>query len=109
LPEAIEFVRRHQAELNRIPVAMFCVYISNPPQRIREAYLSDIRGLVPPVSEGFFAGRFDRRGAALLVPRVLSWLVPPIDRRNWNAITAWARSVVPLLMSDDARDRPTER
>jgi menaquinone-dependent protoporphyrinogen oxidase len=99
LPEAIEFVRRHRSDLGQVPVALFCVYISSPPHRAREAYLDDIRALVQPVSEGFFAGRLDRRGAALLIPKVLAWLVPPIDRRNWREIRLWASSLVPLLRS----------
>jgi menaquinone-dependent protoporphyrinogen oxidase len=101
LPEAVDFVQRHKPHLDHVPVALFCVYISSPPQRTREAYLDDVRGLVQPVSEGFFTGRFDRRGAALLIPRVLAWLVPRIDRRSWREIRAWARSLVPLLRSAD--------
>ena len=97
LPEAVEFVQRYQSDLSRVPVALFCVYISSPPQRTREAYLDDIRGLVRPVSEAFFTGRFDRRGAALLIPKMLAWLVPPIDRRNWREIRAWAKGLAPLL------------
>jgi menaquinone-dependent protoporphyrinogen oxidase len=101
LPEAVEFVQRHRSDLGHVPVALFCVYISSLPQRTREAYLDDIRALVQPVSEGFFTGRFDKRGAALLIPKVLAWLVPPIDRRNWREIRGWASSLVPLLRSAD--------
>lgn len=97
LPEAVDFVRQHQPDLERVPVALFCVFISSPPQVAREAYLADIRGFVRPVSEGFFAGRFDRRGAALLIPKALAWLVPPIDRRDWRAIREWASALPPLL------------
>ena len=99
LPEAIEFVQRHRSDLGHVPVALFCVYISNPSLRAREAYLDDIRARVQPVSEGFFAGRFDSRGAALLIPKALAWLVPPIDRRNWREIRRWAVGLVPLLAS----------
>ncbi len=101
LPEAVEFVRRHESELGHVSVALFCVYISSPPQRTRESYLDDIRALVRPVSEAFFTGRFDRRGAALLIPKALAWLVPPIDRRNWREIRAWGSSLAPLLRSAD--------
>jgi menaquinone-dependent protoporphyrinogen oxidase len=97
LPEAVEFVRRHQSDLGQVPVALFCVYISSPPQRTREAYLEEMRELVPAVSEGYFTGRFDRRGAALLIPKLLAWLVPPIERRNWRAIRGWASGIAPLL------------
>ena len=99
LPEAVEFVQRHHADLCRVPVALFCVYISSPPQHARDAYLDEVRGLVRPVSEAFFTGRFDRRGAALLIPKVLAWLVPPIERRDWRRIEGWASSLAPLLAS----------
>jgi len=99
LPEAVEFVQRHHARLCRLPVALFCVYISSPPRRARDAYLDDVRALVRPVAEAFFTGRFDRRGAALLIPKVLAWLVPPIERRDWRKIQGWASSLAPLLAS----------
>jgi len=101
LPEVVAFVQRHQAFLGRVPVALFCVHISSPPPRAREAYLDDVRGLVEPVAEGYFTGRFDRRGAALLIPRLLAWLVPPIDRRNWREIRGWASRLGPLLAGRD--------
>lgn len=97
LPEAVAFVQRHQAALGRVPVALFCVHISSPPPRAREAYMDDVRGLVRPVSEAFFTGRFDRRGARLLIPKILAWLVPPIERRNWREIRGWASGLGPLL------------
>jgi menaquinone-dependent protoporphyrinogen oxidase len=97
LPEAIEFVRRQRMHLSGVPVAIFCVYISNPASAVREAFLNEFREVVKPVSEGFFTGRFDRRGAALLMPKLLAWLVPPIERRNWGRIRAWAGQVAPLL------------
>jgi menaquinone-dependent protoporphyrinogen oxidase len=101
LPEVVAFVQRHQAFLGSVPVALFCVHISSPTPPAREAYLDDVRGLVQPVAEGFFTGRFDRRGAALLIPKVLAWLVPPIDRRNWREIREWASRLGPLLASPD--------
>jgi len=97
LPEAIHFVREHAEALRKVPVALFCVHISNPPPQTRDSYIREVREILQPVSEAFFAGRFDRRGAALLIPKALAWLVPPIDLRNWKAIREWACCVLPLL------------
>ncbi len=101
LPEVVAFVQSSQELLGRVPVALFCVHISSPPPPARDAYLDDVRGFVRPVAKGFFAGRFDRRGAALLIPKILAWAVPPIDRRNWREIRGWARSLAPLLAGRD--------
>ena len=59
----------------------------------RLAYLDAVRPLVKPVAEAFFAGRFDRRGAALLLPRLVARFVPTLDFRNWEKIRAWAETV----------------
>ena len=93
LPEAIEFVQANQQALNRVPVALFCVHIQNlgndeSSQRNRLAYLDAVRPLLQPVAEAYFAGRFDRRGAALMLPGWLARFVPPLDFRNWKKIRA---------------------
>jgi menaquinone-dependent protoporphyrinogen oxidase len=103
LPEAVEFVKTNQRALNQLPLALFCVHIRNtandPESRQnRLAYLDKVRPLVQPVSEGFFAGRFDRQGAALLLPKWAAPFVPPIDLRKWEKMRAWAETVQPLLI-----------
>ncbi len=40
-----------------------------------------------------FAGKFGRRGAAVLLPGLLSRLVPSLDFRDWRKIRAWSQSV----------------
>jgi len=102
LPEAIDFVKANQAALKRVPVALFCVHIQNmgndeASRQRRLAYLNEVRPLVQLVDEGFFAGRFNRRGAALLLPGWLAHLVPNIDLRNWETIRTWAASLSPRL------------
>jgi menaquinone-dependent protoporphyrinogen oxidase len=102
LPEAIDFVKANQPALQRVPVALFCVHIQNlgndeTSRQKRLAYLNEVRPLLQPVDEGFFAGRFNRRGAALLLPGWLARLVPNIDLRNWETIRAWATSLSPRL------------
>jgi len=102
LSEAIDFVKANQPALQQVPVALFCVHIQNMGndemgRQKRLAYLNEVRPLLQPVNEGFFAGRFNRHGAALLLPGWLARLVPNIDLRNWETIRAWATNVSPLL------------
>mgnify|MGYP001816952809 CR=1 FL=1 len=105
LPEAAEFVKANQGELKRLPVALFCVHIQNlgddeTSRKNRLAYLDEVRGLLQPVAEGFFAGKFDRRGAELLLPDLLARIVPPLDFRNWKAIRGWGDFVYPMLTQE---------
>jgi menaquinone-dependent protoporphyrinogen oxidase len=95
LPEAIDFVKVNQPALHHVPVALFCVHIQNmgndeTSRQRRLAYLNEVRPLLRPIAEGFFAGRFNRRGAVLLLPGWLARLVPNIDLRNWETIRTWA-------------------
>jgi menaquinone-dependent protoporphyrinogen oxidase len=103
LPEAVAFVQANQPALNRVPVALFCVHIQNrgsdeASRWNRLAYLDVVRPLLRPVGEAFFAGRFDRRGAALMLPGWLARIVPTVDFRDWKKIRAWADSIRPLLL-----------
>jgi menaquinone-dependent protoporphyrinogen oxidase len=103
LPEAIKFVEENMSALDRVPVALFCVHIQNggddeSSRRKRAAYLDAVRPLVGPVAEGFFMGRFNRRGARLMLPGWLARFVPALDFRNWTKIRAWAESTGPLLV-----------
>jgi menaquinone-dependent protoporphyrinogen oxidase len=102
LPEAVEFVKTNQQALNRMPVALFTVHIANlvndeSSRQKRLAYLNEVRPLLRPRDEVFFAGRFDRRGAALLLPAWLAGFVPPMDFRDWKKIRNWADSIRPQL------------
>ena len=112
LPEAVDFVKANQAALNRLPVALFSVHIQNlgadkASVNNRMAYLDAVRGVLQPVAEGFFAGRFDRRSAAMLLPGWVARLMPPIDLRKWNKMRAWAESVNPLLVHQCAHPTHT--
>ena len=94
-----KFVKRHSAELARVPVAGFVVCLAaaakDPegmawPEKALHAALDPLR----PVAEMVFAGRLD--------PSKLSWLQkwmtekaksPVGDFRDWTAIAAWAREL----------------
>ena len=56
------------------------------------------RTLLEPAVEGYFAGRFNRRGAALLLPSVIARFVPTLDFRNWEKIHSWAKNLYPQLV-----------
>jgi len=94
-----KFVKRHSAELGRVPVAGFVVCLAAAAkdpggmawaEKALHAALDPLR----PVAETVFAGRLD--------PEKLSWLQkwmtekaksPVGDFRDWAAIAAWAREL----------------
>jgi len=103
LPEAVEFVKSNQQALRRVPVAVFTAHITNlgndaNSRNNRLAFLNEVRPLLQPVEQVFFAGKLDRRGAAMLLPGWVARLIPPMDFRNWKTIRAWAEGLGPLLM-----------
>jgi menaquinone-dependent protoporphyrinogen oxidase len=103
LPEAVAFVEANRKALNRVPVALFTVHITNQgddetSRRNRQEFLDQVRPLVDPVEEIFFAGKFDRRGAAELMPGLLARLVPTMDFRKWEKIRAWAEGIHSRLL-----------
>ena len=109
LPEAVGFVEDNLGTLNRLPVALFCVHIRNlgddeESRRNRLAYLDEVRALLEPVEEGYFAGRFDRRGAAMLLPGWAARFIPPMDFRSWKKIRTWTESISQLLLERSCRE-----
>ena len=103
LPEAVEFVKSNRQALKRMPVAAFTVHCTNlgddaNSRKNRLAFLDEVRPLLQPVKEVFFSGKFDRRGAAMLLPGLVARLIPPMDFRDWKTIRAWAEGLDPLLM-----------
>ncbi len=100
LPEAVNFVSTNRESLSRVPVSYFtvCITLSDDSDENRatvQAYLDPVRSILKPVREGWFAGRLDysridwwqrRLGKAIRMPEG--------DFRNWDAIRAWATSVL---------------
>lgn len=106
LPEAIDFVTRYRTELIRIPNAFFTIHFLNTgndddSKKQRLSYLDDVRSIVKPGAEVFFAGKldtsklgfFDRMGCRLMG-------MHDEDKRDWNAIHAWASSVLVTQRTD---------
>ncbi|OGO15244.1 MAG: hypothetical protein A2Y93_02425 [Chloroflexi bacterium RBG_13_68_17] len=109
LPEAVEFVRTHQAELSRKPFAVFLVCMTlamrNPEYHKAVAgWLQPVRTLVKPVSEGLFAGVLDLAKIPSLGDRLKFRISVALgvwtagDHRDWNAIRTWAEGLRPLLL-----------
>jgi len=111
LPEAMDFMRTHQAALRQRPVALFqvCMTLAMPgAEKHREfvaSWLGPARALVNPVAEGLFAGAFDIHKVPSFADRLkfrLSMLIgvwPDGDHRNWPAIRTWASELVPQLQA----------
>ena len=103
LPEAFAFLKAHQAELSRIPVAYFvtCVTLTSNTvenRRTVDAYLDPVRAILRPVSVGLFAGAID--GSKLsLVDRLMvkATKTPEGDFRKWDEIHLWGESLQGIL------------
>lgn len=111
LPEAMQFVRTYRTELARRPFAAFlvCMTLSMKNGEQYRSHVSNwlapVRALVKPASEGLFAGALDIAKIPSFSDRlkfrlsVLFGAWQEGDHRDWNAIHAWAKSIVPLLNS----------
>ncbi len=109
LPEAMQFMQTHRAELARKPFAAFLVCMTltmkNGEQYRRHVttWLDPVRMLVKPISEGLFAGglnisRIPSFGDRLKFKMsVLFGVWKEGDHRDWNAIQKWALELKPLL------------
>lgn len=109
LPEALRFMEIHRADLSKKPFAAFMVCITlsmKDADKYRESikdWMAPVRALVPPVSEGYFAGALDfnklaknRETFMLRIP-VFMRIWKEGDHREWDKVQAWAREVAPLL------------
>ena len=109
LPEAMQFMRAHQAELKRKPFAAFLVCMTLSMKNGEQyrshvsSWLEPVRALVRPVSEGLFAGGLDIHKIPSFSDRlkfrlsVLFGVWKEGDHRDWDAIRKWAVELKPLL------------
>jgi menaquinone-dependent protoporphyrinogen oxidase len=110
LPEAMQFIREHQSELSHKPCAAFMVCITlsmaNAGQYLEglKSWMSPVRELIHPVSEGYFAGALDFSKLPFSLNVMAMRLVVLLgiwrqgDHRDWNAIRAWTENISPLLL-----------
>jgi menaquinone-dependent protoporphyrinogen oxidase len=109
LPDAMQFVRDHQAELKRKPFAAFLVCMTLSMKNGEQyrshvsTWLDPVRALARPVSEGLFAGGLDIGKIPSFSDRlkfhlsVLFGVWKEGDHRNWEAIRKWAQNLKPLF------------
>jgi menaquinone-dependent protoporphyrinogen oxidase len=110
LPEAMQFIQTHRAELNQKPFAAFLVCMTLTMRNADQyrshisTWLAPVRALVKPVSEDLFAGGLDIGKIPSFSDRlkfrlsVLFGVWKEGDHRDWNAIRAWAKGLYPLLL-----------
>jgi menaquinone-dependent protoporphyrinogen oxidase len=111
LPEALQFVQTHRAELSKKPFAAFIVCMTlamRNGERYRShvtSWLAPVRALVQPVGEGLFAGGLEVRKISASSDRfkfrlsVLLGIWKEGDHRDWDAIRKWSVSVQPSLLN----------
>lgn len=95
LPEAVEYVKAHQAVLTGLPVALFTVHLLNTgaddvSYAARAAYLAAVRPLLPDAEAVYFAGLMDY-GRLSFLDRTIAKMVKvrEADHRDWAAIRSW--------------------
>ena len=109
LPEAMQFIQTHRAELaeKRFAAFLVCMTLAMKKGDYREqvaAWLDPVCAIVQPISKGLFAGALDIRKVPTLGDRLKFSLSVKMgiwsegDHRDWNAIHSWAESLVPLLV-----------
>lgn len=100
LPEAVDYIKKNQTVLNRMPTAFFTVHVLNrddseASRQARLAYTAAVRALVTPKAETFFAGKMDYAKLSFL-DRMIAQAVAKStnsaegDYRDWVGIRNWA-------------------
>jgi menaquinone-dependent protoporphyrinogen oxidase len=109
LPEAMQFMQKHQAALRQKSFAAFLVCMTlamNNGEKYRPhvaTFLDPVSAMVKPMSAGLFAGVLDIGKISSFSDRlkfrisVLFGVWKEGDHRDWNAIREWATSIAPLL------------
>lgn len=103
LPEALAYIQSNRQKLNQMPVAAFSVHITNTgndfaSRQKRNSFLDDVRALITLDEEVFFPGRFDRRGAEKMMPKVIARFIPTTDLRKPEIVQAWAENIPAKLL-----------
>jgi len=110
-PQTVKFVQRHRQALSQVPVAYFVVCLNmtqdTPENRSQTmAYLDPLRQKAPevqPVDVGLFAGAVLTEGQEyerqfFLIRLMMKAMAKQSgDRRDWEAIHAWATNLRTLL------------
>jgi menaquinone-dependent protoporphyrinogen oxidase len=107
LSEAVSFAKKHHAALAALPVAGFCVGLTmkeGTPENREKAkqQMAVLLAEMPaPVSLDFFGGKVDYKKLGPIMGYMFSLdksgEMAEGDWRNWDAISAWSKTLVPLL------------
>jgi menaquinone-dependent protoporphyrinogen oxidase len=107
LSEAVNFAKKHRAALAALPVAGFCVGLTmkedTPENRekAKQQMTSLLTEIPSPVSLEFFGGKVDYSKLGPIMGFMFSLdksgEMAEGDWRNWDAISAWAKTLIPLL------------
>lgn len=112
LPEAMDFMVANREALAQKPCALFLVCMTlamSNAQKYRDLvsdFMQPVRAIVPPVSEGLFAGALDISKVPYFRARlgfrlsVLFGVWSEGDHRDWDAIHLWANTLPPLLLAE---------
>jgi menaquinone-dependent protoporphyrinogen oxidase len=94
LPDMMALVKTLQAQLGRLPTAIFSVHMTNrgddeASRQARAAYTAPVRQLITPQAEAFFAGKMELARLSFL-DRMISQAMKAQDQdlRDWDAIRA---------------------
>lgn len=110
LPEAQQFIQKHQQELSQKPFAAFLVCMAlalgndDRTKSTVSSWLQPIREMVTPITEGHFAGVLNLsklRGFGLQLLARLGILIgfwSEGDYRDWDVIRAWANTLPATLL-----------
>jgi menaquinone-dependent protoporphyrinogen oxidase len=105
LPEAVEFMRQNQSDLAKKPVAMFSVCMTLAMKNGEQyrpqiaQWVSPVKRIVQPVSEGIFAGVLDISKIPSFGDKlkfrlsVLFGVWSEGDHRDWEKIRDWANQL----------------
>lgn len=100
LPQAKNFVETNAARLRAAPTAFFTVHMLNlddseESKMARAAYVAPVHAILEPQAEAFFAGKLEMSKMSFL-DRMISKMMKAKDedKRDWNAIAAWADQIL---------------
>ena len=105
VPEAMEFVRNNQSALNKKIFAIFTVIPSLATETGAESrmvimqYTAHVRGMVHPVSEGFFSGEYENKEIphpgerSRFKLRLLLGLLRESEHRSQSEVETWSASL----------------
>ncbi len=98
--DATHLVKAQQASLSQLPTAIFSVHTGNVgddevSRQARAAYTAPVHRLITPRAEAFFAGKMELARLSFLDRMIIKAMKgQDEDLRDWDAIRAWARTLV---------------